>query len=137
MKAALHDVHPGERRFADVVRGFPGELASCTAAELAQLSNATVSRFVRRIGNGSYETARHAARAERTSGAPLFRFGSGLAALGGAVAPHSEQLRANLDATFAWLDEAGIDALARTALDPGRVRLAGFRAGQPVARYLA
>ncbi len=139
VKAALPDLHPSERRIAEVLLSFPGELASYTGSELAQLSNvsnATVSRFVRRIGYGSYEEARQAVRAEQKAGAPLFRFGSGGAELNGAVAAHAEQSRANLDATFARLDEASIDALARAALAAGRVRVAGFRAGQPMARYL-
>ena len=140
VKAALPDLHPSERRIAEVVLSFPGDLASYTASELAQLSNvsnATVSRFVRRIGYGSFEEARQAVRAEQAAGAPLFRFGSGGAALDGAVAAHAEQSRVNLDATFARLDEAGIDALARAVLAAARVRVAGFRAGQPMARYLA
>lgn len=140
VKAALPDLHPSERRIAQVVLSFPGDLASYTASELAQLSNvsnATVSRFVRRIGYDSYEEARQSARVEQKAGAPLFRFGSGGISLDGAVAPHVEQSRANLDATFERFDETAIDAVAQGALAARRVRLAGFRAGQPMARYLA
>jgi DNA-binding MurR/RpiR family transcriptional regulator len=140
VKAALPHLHPSERRIAEVVLSFPGQLASYTGSELAQLSNvsnATVSRFVRRIGYGSYEEARQAARAEQSAGAPLFRFGAGGAALDGAVAPHAEQSRANLDATFARLEEPAIDAIAEAALAARRVHVIGFRAGQPMARYVA
>src|SRR5215213_8390863 len=46
----LHELPPTERRLADLVLDFPGELASYSASELAGLanvSNATVSRFIR------------------------------------------------------------------------------------------
>lgn len=140
VKASLPDLHPSEQRIAQVVLNFPGDLASYTASELAQLSNvsnATVSRFVRRIGYASFEEARQAARAEQKAGAPLFRFASGGTPLGGALAGHVEQSHANISATAATLDEGAVDGLARAALAARRVRLAGFRAGQPMARYLA
>jgi len=140
VQAALPDLHPSERRIAQVVLNFPGDFASYTASELAQLSNvsnATVSRFVRRLGYTSYEEARQSARVEQKAGAPLFRFGSGGVSLDGSMAPHVEQSRANLDATFERLDETAIDTLAHCVLGARRVRLAGFRAGQSMARYLA
>ena len=71
----LHDLPPTERRLADLVLDFPGELASYTASELAALahvSNATVSRFIRRLGYENYDEARRHAREEKGSGSPLF-----------------------------------------------------------------
>ena len=71
----LHELPPTERRLAEVVLEFPGELASYSASELAVLanvSNATVSRFIRRLGYDSYEEARRHAREERGQGSPLF-----------------------------------------------------------------
>ena len=52
----LPDLSPAERKLGELVRDFPGELASFSASELADLaavSNATVSRFVRRLGYAS------------------------------------------------------------------------------------
>ena len=49
----LADCAPVERRLAEFVLDFPGDLASYTASELAQLtgvSNATVTRFIHRQG---------------------------------------------------------------------------------------
>lgn len=140
VRAALPDLHPSERRIAQVVLSFPGDLASYNASELARLSNvsnATVSRFVRRIGYASFEEARQSVRAEQKAGTPLFRFGSSGTVLKDTVTAHLEQSRVNLDATCSMLDETTIDALARTILAARRVRVAGFRAGQPLARYLA
>ena len=59
---------PSEQRLGDFILDFPGDLASYNASELAALvevSNATVTRFVRRLGYDSYEAARRHARAER------------------------------------------------------------------------
>ena len=59
----LHDLPPTERRLADLVLDFPGELASYTASELAALanvSNATVSRFIRRLGYENYDELKSA-----------------------------------------------------------------------------
>jgi DNA-binding MurR/RpiR family transcriptional regulator len=49
VRQALPSLHPAERRLGDFVCDFPGELASYSGSELAQLahvSKATVSRFV-------------------------------------------------------------------------------------------
>ena len=139
VRAALGEFHPSERRLADVVLSVPGDMASYTATELAQLanvSNATVSRFVRKIGYASFDEARQAVRAEQHAGAPLFRFASDGAPLEGAVAAHLEQSRLNLERTAATTDPAAVDDLAGTLLEARRVRVGGFRAGQPMARYL-
>lgn len=138
--AAMPDLHPSELRIAQVVIDMPGDLASYSASELARLasvSNATVSRFVRRIGYRSFEDARQAARAEQKRGAPLFRFGSEGASPDGAIAAHHAQARANLDATAGMLGDADMEALALAVFAARRVRFAGFRAGHPMARYLA
>lgn len=56
IRDALPELHPSEQKLAKLVLDFPGEMAGYTAteiAELANVSNAAVSRFVRRIGYGS------------------------------------------------------------------------------------
>lgn len=139
IREALPNLHASERRLADVVLNFPGDLASYTATELAQLanvSNATVSRFVRKLGYGSFEEARQAVRAEQQTGAPLFRFGSGNAPTDGIVAAHLEQSRLNLERTYSIFDDGALDAIATAILAAPRVRVIGFRAGQSFARYL-
>lgn len=139
IRDALPELHASERRLADVVLNFPGDLASYTATELAQLanvSNATVSRFVRKLGYASFEDARQAVRAEQQIGAPLFRFGSASVPTDGVVAGHLEQSRLNLERTYSLLDDAALDAVATAILAAPHVRVIGFRAGQPFARYL-
>lgn len=137
IRAALPAMHPSERRLAEVVLNFPGELASYSATELARLanvSNATVTRFVRKIGYGSFEEARQAARAGYTAGAALFRVSPGEAEP--ALAAHVAQGRANLEASFAAIPQADIDAVAGAMLAAPRVWVLGFRTAQSFAQYL-
>src|SRR5688500_1941887 len=66
---------PSERRLADLILNFPGELAGYSASELARMaktSNSSVTRLVRRLGLQNYEDLRRRARAERDAGAPLY-----------------------------------------------------------------
>ena len=61
VRSALPSLHPAERRLGEFVCEFPGELASYDAQELARLANvskATVSRFVRRLDYANYDEAR-------------------------------------------------------------------------------
>ncbi len=137
IRATLPEMHPSERRLAEVVLNFPGELASYSATELARLanvSNATVTRFVRKIGYGSFEEARQAARAGFSSGAALFRVSPGPDEP--ALAAHIAQGRANLEASFAAITQAEIDAVAQAMLAAPRVWILGFRTAHSFAQYL-
>lgn len=136
---ALPDLHPSERKLADLVLDFPGEIAGYTAgeiAELANVSNATVSRFVRRIGYASFDEARRAVRDEQRAGTALLRFSSEIPTGNGAIARHFEVSQKNLELTYGALDEAVIDGLAHAMIAASRVWFIGFRAGQSFAQYL-
>lgn len=135
----LPKLHPSERKLAELVLDFPGEMAGYTAteiAELANVSNATVSRFVRRIGYGSFDEARRAVRDEQRAGTALLRFSSDMPAGQGAVARHFETSQQNLELTYGALDEGVIDGLASAMIAAPRVWFVGFRAGQSFAQYL-
>lgn len=139
VRDALPELHPSEQKLAELVLDFPGEMAGYTASELAELanvSNATVSRFVRRIGYGSFDEARRAVRDERRAGTALLRFSAEAPESGGAVAAHFEISQQNLELTYGALDDVAIDGLARAMISAGRVWFVGFRAGQPFAQYL-
>ena len=139
VRDALPELHPSENKLAELVLDFPGEMAGYTAteiAELANVSNATVSRFVRRIGYGSFDEARRAVRDEQRAGTALLRFTSGPAPQGGAVASHFETSQQNLEQTYAALDDEVIDTLAEAIIAAPRVWFVGFRAGQAFAQYL-
>lgn len=138
IRAALPSLHPAERRLGEFLCDFPGELASYDAQELARLANvskATVSRFVRRLDYTNYEEARRHARQEQRSGSRLFlshpEMNSAEASLLAAV----EQSKSNLDQTFSMIVQAEIDALAQAMLAARKVWVVGFRASHPFANY--
>ncbi|ABV92704.1 transcriptional regulator [Dinoroseobacter shibae DFL 12 = DSM 16493] len=136
---ALPDLHPSERKLAELVLDFPGEMAGYTAteiAELANVSNATVSRFVRRIGYGSFDEARRAVRDEQQAGTALLRMSADTPQSGGAVARHLMASQQNLELTYGGLDDTVIDYLAEAMIAAPRVWFVGFRAGQSFAQYL-
>lgn len=139
VRARLADLHPAERRLADFVLDFPGELASYSASELAHLanvSNATVSRFVRRLGYANYEEARRRVRVERDDGAVLFLGGVGERDPERFLADHLEQGRLNVQRTFAQISMAELDGIADAIVGARRVFLIGMRAGHVFASYL-
>jgi DNA-binding MurR/RpiR family transcriptional regulator len=139
IRNATPDLHRSELRLAETILNFPGQLASYTATELAQISgvsNATVTRFVRKIGYASFEEARQAVRAEQTAGTALFRVDHDGGPDKGHVARHREQSHLNIEQTLAGLDDHVIDDLVGSMIGARRLWLAGFRAGQPFARYL-
>ncbi|MBM3363202.1 MAG: MurR/RpiR family transcriptional regulator [Betaproteobacteria bacterium] len=139
VRKALPELHPAERRLGDFVCDFPGELASYSASELAELahvSKATVSRFVQRLGYSNYEAARRHARAEKQTGSRLFL---GTAKRGGiieSVAAHVAQGVANLEATFMAIPDAQIDTAVDAMLEARKVWVIGFRSSHPFATHL-
>ncbi len=139
VRDALPELHPSEHKLAELVLDFPGEMAGYTASEIAELadvSNATVSRFVRRIGYGSFDEARRAVRDEQRTGTALLRFSSETPATAKAVAKHFEATQQNLDLTYGALEDAEIDSLAKAMIAAPRVWFIGLRAGQSFAQYL-
>jgi DNA-binding MurR/RpiR family transcriptional regulator len=99
----LPTLHPAERRLGEFLCDFPGELASYDAQELAHLANvskATVSRFVHRLDYANYEEARRYAREEQSSGSRLFLSHPSDANPDASLLSAIEQGKANLDQTF-------------------------------------
>lgn len=139
VREALEDLHPAERRLGDFVCDFPGELASYSASELAklaQVSNATVTRFVRKLGYESYEEARRHARDERQTGSRLFLDASTDGAGAQSVAAHLAQGVANIEGTFSTITDAQVDAIADAILAARKTWVLGFRSSHAFADYL-
>jgi DNA-binding MurR/RpiR family transcriptional regulator len=139
VRQAMPSLHPAERRLGDFVCDFPGELASYSGSELAQLahvSKATVSRFVQRLGYESYEAARRHARAEKQTGSRLFLSTAVNSGEVQSVASHVAQGIANLEATFVSISDAQISAVVSAMLKARKVWVIGFRSSHPFARYL-
>ena len=139
VRESLSTLNPAERRLGEFVCDFPAELASYSASELAtmaQVSNATVSRFVKRLGYENYEAARRHARVEKQSGSRLFLTGSVDSASVQSVEAHVAQGVANIESTFLGISEGQISAVAQSMLDARKVWVLGFRSSYPFASYL-
>ncbi len=139
VRDVLKDLPPAEKRLGDFVCDFPGELASYSASELASLahvSNATVTRFVRRLGYESYEESRRHAREERQTGSRLFLSSVTDQAEGQSLAAHIGQGIANLEKTFLSIRDAQINAVIEILLTTRKTWVMGFRSSQPFASYL-
>lgn len=135
----LHKMHPAERRLAEFVLNFPGEIASYSASELARLanvSNATISRFIQRLGYVNYDDARRHVRAEKEGGAAIFLGGSVTAAPDRTLEQHAQSGQANIDRTFRTLSIQEVDEAAQALLQARRVWVVGFRTAQSFALYL-
>ncbi|MCL1628546.1 MurR/RpiR family transcriptional regulator [Roseibaca sp. V10] len=139
IRGALPTLHPSERRLADTILSFPGEIASYSATELAQLanvSNATVTRFVRRLGYENFDQARQAARANQQTGAAVFRVSASGQGPDAALMAQITQGRQNVENSFAAISLAEIDDLADAILHADRVWIIGFRTARAFAAYL-
>ncbi|MFT3688384.1 MurR/RpiR family transcriptional regulator [Paenirhodobacter sp.] len=137
VRAAVPVLRPAERRLGELVTDFPGELASYSASELAALagvSNATVTRFVRRLGYQSYEEARRHAREERTTGSRFYIAAAAPAAE--AVSSYTERDSRNLELSLGGIETEEIDRLAARLLSARKVWVIGFRASTAFAVYL-
>src|SRR3954465_13839805 len=75
IRSCYEDLSQTDRRLADLMLEYPGDIASYSASELARLtnvSNAAVSRFVQRLGFRNYEELRVLAREAKSWGSPLY-----------------------------------------------------------------
>ncbi|WP_213781634.1 MurR/RpiR family transcriptional regulator [Caballeronia sp. dw_276] len=138
VRGSLADLPAKERRLADFVLDFPGDLASYTASELAALadvSNATVSRFIRRLGYESYDEARRHVRDEKEAGSPLFLSAANPVAETTSLDNHLRQSQANLSATFAAISGEQVAEIAEGIAGARRVLVLGYRSNHAFAAY--
>ncbi|MBR9890725.1 MurR/RpiR family transcriptional regulator [bacterium] len=127
----------GERRIADVLLGNPGELAMLTATELAAaagVSNATVSRFFRRLGYESFEQAKRQARRLRETGSPLYT---------GSATPASKRISdllqsevTVLESTLTRLNPVTLREIVEAMATAPRIRTLGYRNSHFLAQYV-
>jgi DNA-binding MurR/RpiR family transcriptional regulator len=138
LRDALTELHPAERRLAEFLLNFPGDLASYQASELgrlANISNATVTRTIKNLGYATFDEARRQVRAERQSGAALFQITSLSDQSVNPVDLHFEQSIRNIGDTGKLIAISEVDALAQAILNAGRVAFIGFRANRGLASY--
>ena len=129
-----------ERKIADLVLDFPGEVAAYTATELAALagaSKAAVTRLVRRLGYDSFEQARRAARDAREWGSPLYMLQSPAEPRSpeARIAVHMEQDIAHVRRTFDGLVAGTLDEIVAALAQARRLWLFGYRNSHYLAAY--
>ena len=133
------DFSKQEKRVADVILDAPGELGLYSASELAEranVSNATITRFVRRARFSSYEELRLAAREARSWGSPLFQTGPVTST--GDNDFLSEFLKAethNLAQALNSLVPSKIDEMAEALIAARNLVFMGFRNSHFLASY--
>lgn len=139
VRQTLNSLSPTERKLGEFVLDYPGDLATYTASELASLvgvSNATVTRFIQRLGYENYEDARRQAREERNTGSPLFLSAPGSKGVEGSVASHIVQAQDNIVATFNHIPAELVDEIAKAMAGAGNVWFMGYRSNRNLAAYL-
>ncbi len=129
-----------ERKIADLVLDFPGEVAAYNATELATLagaSKAAVTRLVRRLGYASFAEARRAARDARDRGSPLYMLHSTTQPEGfeARVRAHVARDTANLGRTLDGLDRRSFEDVVDALAEARRVWLVGYRNSHHLAGY--
>lgn len=138
VRNTIQDLPPAERRLADFLCDFPGELASYSASELAALahvSNATVTRLIQRLGYESYEDARRHARSEKQTGSRFFISDHSSIDKNQPLAAHIGQTITNLENTFLSIHDGHIDAVVQAILSARKTWVIGFRSSHPFAAY--
>lgn len=134
----LSEMHPAERRIGEFILEFPGDLATYSATELAQLagvSSATVSRFIKTLGYGTYNEARREVREESRAGSRLLLQRAEGQGADWLLASTSQSV-SNVENTMSEIGSEKIDAIAERMLKARQVRVIGFRTNHPLARYL-
>lgn len=144
IREAYDRLSPSERRVADVVLASPDLLVGLTATELAEtagVSKPTVTRFVGKLGLDGFAAFRSAAREALhvPNGSPLDLLARGLDAtegeLGHTVAETLLADVANLERTYAGLDEAALARVVDRLVGARRLAFADFRKQHALAAY--
>jgi DNA-binding MurR/RpiR family transcriptional regulator len=131
---------PAERKLADLLLDFPGDMASYSATELADLagvSKAATTRFFRRLGYKSFDQARRLARERPHWGSPLYlmsRKPPPQVADSGLRRQMDRELQ-NVAKTFEDLDIHYLESVAAKLVKAERVWLLGFRHSHFLAGY--
>ncbi len=130
-----------ERKVADLILDFPGEIAAYSATELAGLasaSKAAVTRLIRRLGYANFEEARRTVRDARKWGSPVYLM-SKEAAPGTSTTRIQDQIEQDVAAINLTLEALAPEAFEETIkaiTGARRVWVAGFRNSHYLAGYV-
>jgi DNA-binding MurR/RpiR family transcriptional regulator len=129
-----------ERALADLLLEFPGDVAIYSATDLAKrakVSNAAVTRLIKRLGFGDYREAQSEVRAQQSTGQPLYLNNSLVQppTQGDSPVQHLERDIMNLRATFESLVPGEMEDAVRAILKAEQVWTLGFRNSYFFASY--
>ena len=129
-----------ERKLADLILDFPGDIAGYSATELSELSGvskAAVTRLIRRLGFNNFEEARRMARDARDWGSPLYLLSHAPepAEIHGALRHHMDRDIANLARTFEAINERQIERIVDAIGGAQKLFLLGLRNSHYLAAY--
>lgn len=140
LRQMLEQFSPTEKKLALEILDTPIHLGSYSASELAEItgiSNATITRFVRRLGYPSYEHARRQARLEADAAGKL---PLPPAAQASANAPNSQALwqevQTKLHASLMQIPASTMDNLAAALHRAPRVLCLGLGANHLLAQHM-
>ena len=143
IKQALDQLPKAEKQLATMILQSPGQMASYSASEIARLagvSNATMTRLVRRLGYESYEQMRRLAREGMTWGSPLFLLdrSSDVPQSAGSdpFADHILASTRNINESFAGIAPSTIEEVGRQVAAARQIRVFGQRNNYFFAAYL-
>ncbi len=136
----LSELPSSERKLAELILDFPGELSAYNATELAKLagvSKAAASRLFKRLGFTNFEEARRLVRDIKQWGSPLY-----LHERQQDSSPLPSEKQAFLDdhvtaltRTFDQLSAEDIESALHRIVDARRIWLVGYRNSHFMAAY--
>jgi DNA-binding MurR/RpiR family transcriptional regulator len=131
---------PRERELATTILEFPGDVASYSATELAEIAGVnkmTVTRLVRRLGFANYDEARLASRAATVHGSPLHRLQSARDAQPTDLTyeQHLLQCVESISETAKAIDPEVFSRVVDALAQAPRVWILGFRNSANLASY--
>lgn len=129
-----------EHPLADLILGFPGQVASYSATELAALagvSKAAASRLVKKLGFHNYEDMRRCAREGQRWGSPRYLNSPAIEtrAASEAIEAHVACETENIRSTLMSLPPS-VDSILDAMTGAPRIGCIGFRRSRIVADYL-
>ncbi|UYG07025.1 MurR/RpiR family transcriptional regulator [Halomonas sp. M4R1S46] len=140
IQAHLSELPSSERKLAELILDFPGELSAYNATELARLagvSKAAASRLFKRLGFTNFEEARRLVRDIKQWGSPIYLHErqQDSSPLPSESQSFLSDHVAALTRTFEQLNEADIEAALHRIVEARRIWLIGFRNSYFMAAY--
>lgn len=132
---------PAEKRLGDLLLGFPGDIATYSASELADMaktSKAAASRFFQRLGYKDFNEVRQQVRGARRWGSPIYLSSTDKQneKRSQTVSAHLAQEADNLARTLEALRPDVLRDAADGVAGARRVFVVGFRNSRMLALYL-